>query len=89
MVEKGMTPMNAILSCTREVARAYGKEKDYGTVDLGKVADLILVRHDPLADIAHMSDLSTVIKDGVPVDFERLPVTPLVTRYPRGEDSLR
>lgn len=89
MVEKGMTPMTAILSSTREVARAYGMVRDYGTVESGKVADLIVVRKDPLADIAHMSELSSVIKDGTPVDFARLPTTPLVTKYPRDADFKR
>jgi len=89
MVEKGMSPMNAILSCTREVARAYGKADDYGTVETGKVADLVVVARDPLADIAHMGDLVSVIKDGVVVDLARLPTTPLVTKYPRNADSKR
>ncbi|MBI5615470.1 MAG: amidohydrolase family protein [Gammaproteobacteria bacterium] len=89
MVEKGMTPMNAILSSTREVARAYGMVKDYGTVEAGKVADLIVVKRDPLADIARMSELAVVIKDGIPVDFEKLPTQRLVTKYPRGEDFER
>ena len=62
---------------------------DYGTVDPGKVADLIVVNRDPLADIARMSELSIVIKDGTPVDFERLPTTPLVTKYPRDADFKR
>jgi len=89
MVEKGMTPMNAILSSTREVARAYGMVANYGTVDPGKVADLIVVRRDPLADIAAMSELSVVIKDGAAIDFARLPDPPIVTKYPRDADSIR
>ena len=89
MVEKGMTPMNAILSCTREVARAYGMAEDFGTVATGKVADLIVVRRDPLADIARMSELSAVIKDGVQIDLEGLPTQRLVTKYPRDEDFKR
>jgi len=88
MVEKGMTPMNAILSSTFEVARAYGKDKDFGSVEVGKVADLIVARRDPLQNIAHMGDLSTVIKDGRLVDFANLPLQPRVTRYPRNQDSI-
>ncbi len=88
MVEKGMTPMKAILSSTIEVARAYGMDKDYGSVERGKVADLIVVRQDPLKNIANMGDLSAVIKDGSPVDFANLPLQPLVTRYPRDQDSI-
>jgi imidazolonepropionase-like amidohydrolase len=89
MVEKGMTPMDAILSSTREVARAYGMAKDFGTVDAGKVADLVVTKHDPLADIGHMSEVTLVIKDGVVVDLERLPTQRLVTKYPRDADAKR
>ena len=84
-----MSPMNAILSSTREVARAYGMADNYGTVDAGKVADLIVVRRDPLADIGAMSELSVVVKDGTQVDFARLPDPPVVTKYPRDADSIR
>lgn len=89
MVEKGMTPMDAILACTSNVARAYRKERDYGSIEAGKVADLLVVRDDPLADVTNVSKLVAVIKDGVPVDVARLPDPPLVTRYPRDADFSR
>ena len=89
MVEKGMAPMAAILACTSNVAKAYGKERDYGSVTPGKVADLLVVRENPLADVANATALAAVIKDGEEVDFARLPDPPLVTKYPREEDFKR
>ncbi len=89
MVEKGMTPMDAILACTSNVAKAYGKFADYGSVAPGKVADLVILREDPLADVANAGTLAALFKDGVEVDFARLPDPPLVTKYPRDEDAKR
>lgn len=87
MVEKGMKPMDAILATTRHVAKAYNKLDQYGTVEAGKVADLVVVDSDPLEDINNIRKLSTIIKDGKVVDTVGLPVNPLVTQYPRDNDS--
>jgi len=89
MIEHGMTPMDAIRACTSNVARAYGKHRDYGSIETGKVADLLIVDGDPLVDVANAAKLVAVIKDGVPVDVARLPDAPLVTRYPRDTDFSR
>jgi len=66
-----------------------GRAKVIQPLDPGKVADLIVVKRDPLVDIARMGELSMVIKDGAPIDFGRLPTTPLVTKYPRDADFKR
>ena len=50
-VEAGLTPMQAIQAATINVARAFRKDKDFGTVEPGKVADLIAVEGDPLKDM--------------------------------------
>lgn len=89
MTEKGMRPMSAIEACTLNVARAYHKDADYGSIEVGKVADLLVVDGDPLRDLGCAGRLVHVIKDGVPVDFARLPDPPLVTRYPREADFAR
>lgn len=66
LVEKaGLTPLEAIRSATEIAARAIGIEKDYGTVAAGKVADLILLREDPSADISKTKTIAAVIKAGV------------------------
>ncbi len=65
MVEAGMTPMAAIKSATLEAARLVSLEKDLGTVEQGKLADLVAVPGDPIADISVMTRVSFVMKGGV------------------------
>jgi len=74
MVEKGMTPMTAILSATRNIAAAYHKLDELGTVEKGKLADLVMLDADPLADIRNIRKIAMVIKDGQIVDRTRLPL---------------
>ena len=89
MSEQGMSPMAAIEACTLNVARAYRKDADYGSIEVGKIADLLVVDGDPLRALANAGRLVHVIKDGAPVDVARLPDPPLVTRYPREADFSR
>jgi imidazolonepropionase-like amidohydrolase len=65
MVEAGMPPAAAIKSATIEGARLLGMEKELGTVEAGKLADLVAVPGDPIADIALMTRVSFVMKGGV------------------------
>jgi imidazolonepropionase-like amidohydrolase len=65
MVEGGMSPMAAIKSATLEAARLLGLEKELGTVEPGKIADLVAVPADPIADIRQMTRVSFVMKGGV------------------------
>lgn len=65
MVEAGMPSMKAIQSATLGGAQLIGIEKDYGTVEPGKVADLVAVPGDPLADINVMTKVNFVMKAGV------------------------
>jgi imidazolonepropionase-like amidohydrolase len=60
----GMTPLQAIQAATIVPARAMGLDKDTGTVEAGKRADLILVNGDPLAHISDLRKVSRVITDG-------------------------
>jgi adenine deaminase len=60
--------MQAILSSTRWAAELLHKEKDLGSVAPGKVADVILVQGDPIADIRATRKIQTVIMDGKVVD---------------------
>lgn len=65
MVEAGMKPLDAIKSATLAGAKLVGAEKDLGTVEAGKFADLIAVPGDPLADITLMTKVRFVMKGGV------------------------
>lgn len=64
MVEAGMPPMKAIQSATLEAAKLLDVEKDLGTVEPGKLADLVAVSGDPLANINLMTQVSFVMKAG-------------------------
>jgi imidazolonepropionase-like amidohydrolase len=79
MVEKGMTPMDAIVSATRNIAAAYHKLDQIGTIEKGKVADLVVLDADPLQDITNIRRISTVIKDGQIVDRDKLPLKRVLT----------
>lgn len=76
----GMKPMDILLSVTRNIAEAYGKGGDLGTLESGKRADLIILDGNPLDDVANYARISRVFKDGRPVDRERLPESPILTK---------
>lgn len=63
--EAGLSPLEAIQAATFEAARAIGVEKSYGTVEPGKIADLVVLREDPSTDIHKTSSIAAVIKGGV------------------------
>ena len=63
-VEAGFTPMEAIQAATIVPARVMGLEKETGTVEKGKRADLILIRGNPLDDIHNTRNVEYVITDG-------------------------
>jgi len=65
MVERGMTPMEAIRAATSVAAEFIGWDKDVGSIAEGKFGDLIAVRGDPLADISVLQDVAIVIKGGL------------------------
>jgi imidazolonepropionase-like amidohydrolase len=64
MVEAGMTPMAAIKSATAEAAKLVSLEKELGTLEAGKIADLVAAPGDPLSDISVMTKVSFVMKGG-------------------------
>jgi len=75
MVREGMTPMAAIQAGTRNAAELLGLEKEIGTAESGKQADLVAVRGDPLADIGVLCHPVLVLQGGhVVFDARREPV---------------
>ncbi len=67
-VEFGMTPMEAIMTATKNAAEAVGRESDLGTIEPGKLADILVVEGDPLKDIRVLQDhekIKVVMKGGV------------------------
>lgn len=67
MVRYGMTPLQAVRAATLESARLLRKEKELGSISPGKLADLVALACDPLADIACLQQVRGVVKAGVPV----------------------
>ena len=64
MVNAGMPAMKTIQCATLECAKLLGVEKDLGTLEAGKFADVVAVPGDPLADISLMTKVSFVMKAG-------------------------
>ena len=68
-VEAGVPPLTAIQAATLNVARTFNKDKDYGSVEPGKVADLSIVEGDPLQDIWVTQNVKMVVMDGKVIDI--------------------
>jgi len=64
LVECGLTPMQALQAATINSATATKRDKDLGSIEAGKLADLVLLNADPLADIHNTSKIDAVIVDG-------------------------
>jgi imidazolonepropionase-like amidohydrolase len=69
-VEAGLTPLQAIQAATINVAKAFRKDKDFGTVEPGKVADMIAVEGDPLKDMWAVQNVKVVVLNGEVVDSD-------------------
>ena len=63
-VAAGFTPLQALQTATLNPARFYNKLNDYGTVQPGRIADLLLLDANPLDDIANTRRIVAVIHDG-------------------------
>ena len=64
MTQAGLTPLQVLRSATVNGSRAMGRERMIGTLAQGKLADLVILDADPLADVANLSRIYRVIKDG-------------------------
>ena len=60
----GMTPMQALVSATRSPAEFFGMQESLGTVQKGKIADLVLLDGDPIEDINNTSKVVSVVHGG-------------------------
>jgi imidazolonepropionase-like amidohydrolase len=63
-VDRGMSPQRVISALTRVGATILGKQRELGTLEPGKLADVIVVHGNPLFDITSLAHVETVVKGG-------------------------
>jgi len=83
MQAAGLTPMQVIVASTRGGATAMGVEKEAGTVEKGKSADLLLVAGDPTKDVANLRKVRYVVRGGVVRSIEELKATVAAADEPK------
>jgi imidazolonepropionase-like amidohydrolase len=66
-VDMGMPPLRAISAATRVNARIVGRAADLGTLEVGKLADVIVVKGDPLFSVTALAQVEVVVKGGTVV----------------------
>jgi imidazolonepropionase-like amidohydrolase len=81
VIERGMTPMDALVSATRKPAEAYS-HPELGRIASGRKADLVLLDADPLADPQNYLRVRGVMKEGVSVALDSLPSPRVLTDDP-------
>jgi imidazolonepropionase-like amidohydrolase len=87
LVELGMTPSQAIVSATRNGAIAARGLNDFGTIEPGKFADLVVLSADPLTDIGNLRKVAAVMKQGRMVDRDTLPASRVLSVAPAASKS--
>ena len=68
----GVAPVNAIRMATLYAARFLGRERDLGSIEEGKIADLVLLDADPIANINNAKRVNMVVKNGEVIDRGKL-----------------
>jgi imidazolonepropionase-like amidohydrolase len=63
-VAAGFTPLEALQTATLNPATFYKKLNDYGSIQAGRIADLVLLRANPLDDIVNTRTIAGVVSDG-------------------------
>jgi imidazolonepropionase-like amidohydrolase len=64
LVKAGLSPMEALQTATLNPAKYLDQLKDFGTVEQGKIADLVLLEADPLTDIKNTREIAAVVVSG-------------------------
>jgi imidazolonepropionase-like amidohydrolase len=72
LVAAGLSPRDALLAATREAATVLGAADSLGVVQAGAAADFVILAGDPLADIANLARIQTVVAYGVEYDPQEL-----------------
>jgi imidazolonepropionase-like amidohydrolase len=64
LAEAGLSPMTILIAATSHGARVLGRASELGTIEPGKLADIVILNADPLTDVHNMSNIHAVLKDG-------------------------
>lgn len=72
MTEAGLSPAEILLAATLNGAKVMGYETQLGSIEEGKLADLVLLNSDPLSDIQNTQDIYLVIKNGDLYDAKKI-----------------
>ena len=72
VVAAGITPLEVIKIATLNAAIFLGKEDELGSIQVGKLADLVVLNADPSSDIRNVKQIDSVIKGGVIIDRQKL-----------------
>jgi len=72
LVQGGLTPVQAIHVATENGAVSLGLQTHIGTIAVGKSADLVLIKGNPIANINDIENVVTVFKDGVGYDSKKI-----------------
>ncbi|KGP83096.1 MULTISPECIES: amidohydrolase family protein [unclassified Paenibacillus] len=72
LVKSGLSPLQALQTATLNPARYLQREQELGTVEKGKLADLVLLEKNPLEDIRHTTSISAVVLDGKLIEKKTL-----------------
>jgi imidazolonepropionase-like amidohydrolase len=76
MMQAGMRPFDILISATRNAAAVMGKDKEVGTLQKGKLADIVLLDADPVRDIRNTQKIFRVMKAGQWVEIGPPPQPP-------------
>lgn len=80
MQERGLSPMEGLKAATHNIAVAMHKDKDLGSLEAGRRADIVILNKDPMQSPDNYSSIYAVIKDGSRVDRSALPACPIMHR---------
>lgn len=83
MEEMGCRPWEMLKAATQNIAVAYGLDKDLGTIEAGKLADVVILDRSPLEGAKNYRTIGTIIKGGQIVDRGPLPQKAILTADPR------
>ena len=72
LAEAGLSPMDILISATKNGALALGKEEELGTIEMGKQADLLILNSNPLESVENFSKIDQVIVQGNLIERKEL-----------------